>query len=87
MSRIRSCELGEPARYSELRAYSNPKNFRRLGRSTGSGGGREKGARSSERYRYISVYVNKYASLISHMRVAHRLHSCISIYIEAVSTL
>ena len=26
------------------------KNFRRLGRSTSSGGGREKGVRSSERY-------------------------------------
>ena len=63
-----------------------PKNCRRLGRSTGSGGGREKGVRSSERYRYISMYVNKDASRISRMRVAHRLHSCISIYIEVVST-
>ena len=42
------------------------KNFRRLGRSTGSGGGREKGVRS----RYISVYVNKDALRISRMRVA-----------------
>ena len=45
------------------------KNFRRLGRSTGSGGGREKGVRSSEPYRYISVYVNKDAPRISRMRV------------------
>ena len=46
------------------------KNFRRLGRATGSGGGREKGVRSSERYRYISVYVSKDAPRISRMRVA-----------------
>ena len=46
------------------------KNFTRLGHSTGSGGGREKGVRSSERYRYISVYVNKDAPRISRMRVA-----------------
>ena len=59
-----------------------PKNFRRLGRSPGSGGGREKGVSSSERYRYITVYVNKDASRISRISVAHRLHSCLSIYIH-----
>ena len=42
----------------------------RLGRSTGSDGGREKGVRSSERYRYNSVYVNEDAPRISRMRVA-----------------
>ena len=53
-----------------MRGDCGTKKFRRLGRSTGSGGGRPKGVRSSERYRCISVYVNKDAPRISRMRVA-----------------
>ena len=52
--------------------YVRPKNFRRLGGSTGSGGGREKGVRSNKRYTYISVYVNKDGLRVLHMRVASK---------------